>query len=101
MLRPTECSESEGSMSTTSEQSYTVCQYTAADEATHPAGDIENYNEFFAPSLATQEYKGVFQAKGRARTMSEKEAKIVDGCATFYKSSKYLLLQMFQPMLKW
>ena len=55
--------------------------------------DIENYNEFFAPSLATQDYKGVFQAKGRARTMSEKEAKIVDGCATFYKSSKYLLLQ--------
>ena len=54
--------------------------------------DIENYNEFFAPSLATQDYKGVFQAKGRARTMSEKEAKIVDGCATFYKSSKYILL---------
>ena len=55
--------------------------------------DIENYNEFFAPNLAHHEYKGVFQAKGRARTMSEKEAKLVDGSATFYKSSKYLLLQ--------
>ena len=55
--------------------------------------DIENYNEFFAPNLASSDYKGVFQAKGRARTMSEKEAKIVDGCATFYKGSKYLLLQ--------
>jgi CCR4-NOT transcription complex subunit 6 len=55
--------------------------------------DIENYNEFFAPNFAHEDYKGVFQAKGRARTMSEKEAKIVDGCATFYKSSKYMLLQ--------
>jgi CCR4-NOT transcription complex subunit 6 len=63
-----------------------------ADILTLQEVDIENYNEFFAPNLA-QEYKGVFQAKGRARTMSEKEAKIVDGCATFYKHSKYLLLQ--------
>ena len=55
--------------------------------------DIENYSEFFAPTLARHDYKGVYQAKGRARTMSEKEAKIVDGCATFYKSSKYMLLQ--------
>jgi CCR4-NOT transcription complex subunit 6 len=63
-----------------------------ADILTLQEVDIENYNEFFAPNLA-QEYKGVFQAKGRARTMSEKEAKIVDGCATFYKHSKYMLLQ--------
>jgi len=63
-----------------------------ADILTLQEVDIENYNEFFAPSLA-QSYKGVFQAKGRARTMSEKEAKIVDGCATFYKHSKYMLLQ--------
>jgi CCR4-NOT transcription complex subunit 6 len=54
--------------------------------------DVENYNEFYAPNLA-HDYKGVFHAKGRARTMSEKEAKNVDGCATFYKHSKYLLLQ--------
>ncbi|KAK3720583.1 Glucose-repressible alcohol dehydrogenase transcriptional effector [Vermiconidia calcicola] len=63
-----------------------------ADILTLQEVDIENYNEWFAPSLASQGYKGVFQAKGRARTMSEKEAKIVDGCATFYKGSKYLLL---------
>ncbi len=63
-----------------------------ADILTLQEVDIENYNEFFAPNLA-QEYKGVFQAKGRARTMSEKEAKIVDGCATFYKHGKYMLLQ--------
>lgn len=63
-----------------------------ADILTLQEVDIENYNEFFAPNLA-QEYKGVFYAKGRARTMSEKEAKNVDGCATFYKHSKYMLLQ--------
>ena len=63
-----------------------------ADILTLQEVDVENYNEFFAPNLA-QEYKGVFHAKGRARTMSEKEAKNVDGCATFYKHSKYMQLQ--------
>ena len=63
-----------------------------ADILTLQEVDIENYGDFFARNLAHQDYKGVFQAKGRARTMSEKEAKVVDGCATFYKSSKYLLL---------
>lgn len=55
--------------------------------------DIENYNEFFAPQLALLDYKGVFQAKGRARTMNEREAKVVDGSATFYRASKFMLLQ--------
>jgi CCR4-NOT transcription complex subunit 6 len=57
--------------------------------------DVENYHEFFAPNLASNDYKGVYQAKGRARNMNEKEAKNVDGCATFYKSSKYMLLHKY------
>lgn len=64
-----------------------------ADILTLQEVDIENYHEFFAKNLSIQGYKGVFHAKGRARTMSEKEAKVVDGCATFYRHSKYLLLQ--------
>lgn len=64
-----------------------------ADILTLQEVDVENYSDFFAPNLAHHDYKGVFQVKGRARTMSEKEAKIVDGCATFWKSSKYFLLQ--------
>ena len=54
--------------------------------------DTENYNEFFRKELAYNDYRGVFWPKSRARTMTEKEAKLVDGCATFYKSSKYICL---------
>ncbi|EGP83381.1 uncharacterized protein MYCGRDRAFT_63781 [Zymoseptoria tritici IPO323] len=54
--------------------------------------DIENYNEFFRPNLASMDYKGVFWPKSRAQTMAEKEAKVVDGCAIFYKNTKYIML---------
>ena len=49
--------------------------------------DMESYNEYFRPSLA-QEYRSVFWPKTRAKTMGEKEAKLVDGCAIFYKHKK-------------
>lgn len=55
--------------------------------------DVEAYNEFYRPKLAHDDFKGVYFPKTRARTMTEKEAKIVDGCATFYKHSKYVLLE--------
>jgi CCR4-NOT transcription complex subunit 6 len=42
--------------------------------------------------LAYKDYKGVFWPKPRANTMSEKDRKVVDGCATFFKQSKYILL---------
>ncbi|KAL8939334.1 MAG: hypothetical protein Q9211_002788 [Gyalolechia sp. 1 TL-2023] len=54
--------------------------------------DQERYNEFFRRELAHQDYRGVFSPKTRAKTMADKEAKFVDGCATFYKSQKYILL---------
>jgi CCR4-NOT transcription complex subunit 6 len=54
--------------------------------------DTESYNEYFRVQLAYDDYKGVFWPKSRARTMSEKDAKLVDGCATFYKHDKYILL---------
>lgn len=54
--------------------------------------DSESFNEDFRPTLAQQDYKGVFWQKSRAQTMAEREAKLVDGCATFWKNSKYILL---------
>lgn len=54
--------------------------------------DQERYNEFFKRELAQKDYRGVFSPKTRAKTMADKEAKFVDGCATFYKSKKYILL---------
>lgn len=52
--------------------------------------DGENFNEYFRPNLAANDYKGVFFPKTRSRTMAEKDAKTVDGCATFWKNSKYV-----------
>ena len=54
--------------------------------------DREAFDEFFRRELALKDYKGVFWPKSRAKTMSEKEAKLVDGCAIFFKASKYHLL---------
>ncbi len=54
--------------------------------------DNESFKEFFSMKLAYSGYKGVFWPKSRARTMAEKDAKVVDGCATFYKSSKWHIL---------
>ncbi|KAF1956764.1 glucose-repressible alcohol dehydrogenase-like protein transcriptional effector [Byssothecium circinans] len=54
--------------------------------------DQESFNDFFREALAHDDYKGVFFPKSRARTMAEREAKLVDGCAIFYKHSKYILL---------
>ena len=50
--------------------------------------DQESFNDFFREALAHDDYKGVFWPKSRARTMAEREAKLVDGCAIFYKHSK-------------
>ncbi|KAF2200969.1 hypothetical protein GQ43DRAFT_53082 [Delitschia confertaspora ATCC 74209] len=54
--------------------------------------DQESFNDYFRAMLAHDDYKGVFWPKGRARTMGEKEANQVDGCAIFYKNTKYILL---------
>jgi len=54
--------------------------------------DRENYDDFSQKELKANDYRGVFWPKSRAKTMADKEAKLVDGCATFYKASKYILL---------
>lgn len=54
--------------------------------------DTDSFKEFFSVKLAHYGYKGVFWPKSRARRMTEKEAKVVDGCATFFRASKYILL---------
>ena len=54
--------------------------------------DQGNYNDVFRRELAYSDYKGVYWPKSRARTMPDKEARLVDGCATFYKGRKYVLL---------
>jgi CCR4-NOT transcription complex subunit 6 len=54
--------------------------------------NTNSFEEFFSMKLAHADYKGIFWPKTRSKTMSEKDAKAADGCATFYKASKYILL---------
>lgn len=58
--------------------------------------DVESYAEYFRPDLANDDYRGVYWPKGRAQTMSERESRNVDGCATFYRNAKYILLDKQQ-----
>ncbi|KAJ5823530.1 Leucine rich repeats (2 copies) [Penicillium robsamsonii] len=54
--------------------------------------DQGSYNNFFREQLAYNDYKGVYWPRGRAMGMQEEDARMVDGCATFFKGSKYILL---------
>jgi CCR4-NOT transcription complex subunit 6 len=51
--------------------------------------ETDAFHNYFREALAHSGYKGVFWPKSRARTMAEKEAKLVDGCAMFFKNDKY------------
>jgi len=50
------------------------------------------FRDYFSPELAQDGYKGVHWPRPKAKTMSEKEAQSVDGCAVFYKANKWILL---------
>jgi len=50
------------------------------------------FREFFSPELAQADYKGIHWPRPKAKTMAEKDAAAVDGCAIFYKASKWILL---------
>ncbi|KAJ5898992.1 Glucose-repressible alcohol dehydrogenase transcriptional effector [Penicillium taxi] len=54
--------------------------------------DGGSYNHFFREQLAYNDYKGVYFPRGRAHGMSDDEAKTIDGCAVFFKGSKFILL---------
>jgi len=51
--------------------------------------DQDSYQNLFRPDLAHKDYKGVFWPKSRAK-WTHNESSLVDGCATFFKNSKYV-----------
>uniref|UniRef100_A0AAY4BJS2 poly(A)-specific ribonuclease n=1 Tax=Denticeps clupeoides TaxID=299321 RepID=A0AAY4BJS2_9TELE len=55
--------------------------------------ETEQYYNYFLVELKEQGYEGFFSPKSRARTMSESDRKHVDGCAIFYKTEKFSLVQ--------
>ncbi|KAF2427735.1 hypothetical protein EJ08DRAFT_348728 [Tothia fuscella] len=54
--------------------------------------DQENFHNYFREALAHYGYKGIFFPRGRSKTMSEFQQRTVDGCAIFYKNSRYVVL---------
>jgi len=53
--------------------------------------DVAQYEEYFSKHLGIRGYEGVYWPKSRAKTMNnEQDRRLVDGCAIFYKTSKYV-----------
>ncbi|ERL85244.1 hypothetical protein D910_02665 [Dendroctonus ponderosae] len=71
------------------------------DEIQHYAADIINLQEvemeqfynFFMPQLKAHGYYGIYSPKSRAKHMAESERKFVDGCAIFFRTSKFTLVK--------
>ncbi|XP_064595029.1 uncharacterized protein LOC135461735 isoform X2 [Liolophura sinensis] len=55
--------------------------------------ETDQFYNFFLPELKHDGYDGIFSPKSRARTMTEHERKHVDGCAIFFRTSKFSLLK--------
>ncbi|WFD42922.1 poly(A)-specific ribonuclease [Malassezia psittaci] len=54
--------------------------------------EMGQYEDFFEPKMQQCDYEGLFWPKTRARTMRDDEKKHVDGCATFFNSRVYRLV---------
>lgn len=71
------------------------------DEIRHYMADIislqevetEQFYNMFLPELKKDGYDGIFSPKSRAKTMGESERKYVDGCAIFFRTSKFRLIK--------
>eukprot|EP01137_Pigoraptor_chileana_P024162 Opistho-2@91636 len=55
--------------------------------------ETEQFQDYFYPELQRQGYGGVFHPKSRARTMSDEKRRFVDGCAIFFRTSKFALVK--------
>ncbi|KAM9922476.1 hypothetical protein OXX59_005802 [Metschnikowia pulcherrima] len=55
--------------------------------------ETRTFHEFWVPIMSDIGYKGYFFSKTRSKTMSDLESKKVDGCATFFRTSKFQLIQ--------
>jgi CCR4-NOT transcription complex subunit 6 len=59
--------------------------------------DIARFEDYFTPHLAAHDYEGVHWPKSRYKTMNETERRQVDGCATFYRASKWVAVTILSP----
>ena len=54
--------------------------------------EMGQFDDYFEPKLKQSDYEGIFWPKSRARTMRDDERRHVDGCATFYNTRVYKLI---------
>lgn len=64
-----------------------------ADIITLQEVETDQFYNFFMPELTRDGYDGIFSPKSRAKTMSESDRKFVDGCAIFFRMSKFKLMK--------
>lgn len=59
--------------------------------------DLGLFDDYFKSQLGAKfiGYESVFLPKSRSRTMTEQERKTVDGCATFFKTSRFKLKESY------
>lgn len=62
--------------------------------------ETEQFHNFFKPELANDGFEGIFSPKSRAKTMGENERKYVDGCAIFFRTSKWVIFCLFKIFSK-
>ncbi|CAF3490840.1 unnamed protein product [Adineta steineri] len=55
--------------------------------------ETDQFHLYFLPELQKIGYDGVFSPKSRAKTMCEQDRRFVDGCAIFYRTSKFRLIK--------
>ncbi|CAH1127098.1 unnamed protein product [Ceutorhynchus assimilis] len=68
-------------------------QHYAADIINLQEVEMDQFYNFFLPELKAQGYHGIYSPKSRAKHMGETERKYVDGCAIFYRTSKFTLVK--------
>lgn len=55
--------------------------------------EMGQYEDYFVDHFKKMgDYDSIFHPKTRAKTMSEKERRVVDGCAMFYKTTRFRLV---------
>lgn len=64
-----------------------------ADVITLQELETEQFYQFFLPELRQFDYDGIFSPKSRAKTMQEHDKKHVDGCAIFFKTSRFSIVK--------
>ncbi|XP_045461430.1 CCR4-NOT transcription complex subunit 6-like isoform X2 [Harmonia axyridis] len=55
--------------------------------------EMDQFYNFFLPELKRDGYNGIYSPKSRAKHMAESERKYVDGCAIFFRTSKFTLIK--------